>query len=478
MNDKLYKLYHWLAATGLTSEANSLSALINKRAITLDELRREFPEASTGTMLPSHHGGQDISLDDLRSLFPEANISSQVPATIDQLKREIQIPRSIESKVLETGFVVRISDYESHDAEFINSVQTLLRDKGYDLGHSTTTGRFDENMKNALVRFQDNNSISPSGHIDRETLTRLKSSQAISEQVSLGPPASEVEAEVVGSESSTNNEESTGSNVDLGPGAVLRPRNAPEEVVRRERRASEIIAPKFSFTEEPCLNCAAMAIQESKDRWNHGNITERDPEAEATIMEYYRYSSRNNSWKKNLDRWGTEGTRRYGPRAGKHQMNPVKERDENGVATNWWHWSAVFTSFIMGQHDGEGAKWFVSEAHTPYADDAKRKKAMIEKAPEDHIGKMYYVWFSRAEMNKLGMKPEPGDLIGTNSHYDIYVGNGMMIGGNTIAKNEHTGNKRVHRGGTSGAQPVRWKAGGGIIKRIRVTGPGQNSMVA
>ena len=64
MNDKLYKLYHWLSTAGLASEANSLSALIDKRAITLNELRREFPEASTGTMLPSYHGNQNISLDD------------------------------------------------------------------------------------------------------------------------------------------------------------------------------------------------------------------------------------------------------------------------------------------------------------------------------------------------------------------------------------------------------------------------------
>ena len=478
MNDKLYKLYHWLAATGLTSEANSLSALINKRAITLDELRREFPEASAGTMLPSHHGDQNISLDDLRSLFPEANISGQIPATIDQLKREIQIPRSIESKILETDFVVRISDYENHDAEFINSIQDLLRDKGYDLGHLTTTGRLDENMKNALIRFQDNNNITPSGRIDRETLTRLKSSQAISEQTSLGPPASEVEVEVVGSESSTNSEESPGSDVDLGPGESLRVRNAPERQMKRERTASEVVTPKMSFVEVPCLNCAAMALQESKDKWNYGNITERDPEAEATIMEYYRYSSRNNSYLKNLDRWGFEKKRRYGPEAGKHQMNPVKERDENGVAKNWWHWSAVFTSFIMGQHDGEGAKWFVSEGHSSYIRDAKNKRNKIERNPEEHVGKMYYVWFTKAEMEKLGMKPEPGDLIGRPKHCDIYIGNGMMVGGNTIAKNEHTEDKRVHRGGTSGPQPVRWLSGSGVIKRIRVTGPGQNRMVA
>jgi hypothetical protein len=155
-------------------------------------------------------------------------------------------------------------------------------------------------------------------------------------------------------------------------------------------------------------------------------------------------------------------------------MNPVKTRDENGVATDWMAWSAVFTSFIMGHHDGEGAKWFVSEAHSPYIASYKKKRREIERRPEEHIGKMYYLWFTRDELNRYGMQLEPGDLVGRPQHCDIYIGNNQMIGGNTCAQSEFTGGKRKNCKGTSGPQPVKWRSGTGVIKRVKITGVGSS----
>ena len=194
------------------------------------------------------------------------------------------------------------------------------------------------------------------------------------------------------------------------------------------------------------------------------------------IQKYFGWTSRNSSWSRNVDRWGT-GTRRVGPQKGKKQLNPVKERNEDGVATKWAHWSAAFVSWVMGQYDGEGAKWYVLEGHSGYIRAFKSKRAKIEKNPEDYIGQMHYLWFTKEEMDKYGMRPEPGDVIGRGAHCDIYIGGNQLIGGNTIAKNESTGNKRKHNGGTSGPKPLVWKSGFGIIKRVKITGAGSDNMM-
>ena len=67
-----------------------------------------------------------------------------------------------------------------------------------------------------------------------------------------------------------------------------------------------------------------------------------------------------------------------------------------------------------------------------------------------------------------------GDLVGRPQHCDIYIGNNQMIGGNTCAESEFTGGKRKNCKGTSGPQPVRWKSGTGVIKRVKITGPGSD----
>jgi len=203
---------------------------------------------------------------------------------------------------------------------------------------------------------------------------------------------------------------------------------------------------------------------------------EKDPKAEPLIQKYFGWTSRNSSRPNNVDRWG-EGRRRVGKHKGRKQLNPVKERNENGVATNWAHWSAAYVSWVMGQYDGEGARWYVLEGHGGYIRSFKNKRAEIEKNPEKHIGKMYYLWFTKEEMDKYGMKPELGDVIGRPSHCDIYIGNNQLIGGNTSAKNESTGNKRKYGGGTSGPKPLVWKSGFGIIKRVKITGSGSDNML-
>ena len=245
---------------------------------------------------------------------------------------------------------------------------------------------------------------------------------------------------------------------------------------RRPKTAGEYVLPKISFVSVPCVSAANLAIKEAREQWDNGNIGETDPRAEPLIQKYFGWTSRNSSWSRNVDRWGT-GRRTFGKHKGKRQMNPIKGRHENGSA-QFYAWSAAYVSWVMGQYDGEGAKWYVLEGHAGYIRAFKNKRAKIEKNPEDHIGKMYYMWFTREEMNKYGMKPELGDVIGRGSHCDIYIGNNQLIGGNTVAKNENTGNKRKYNGGTSGAKPLVWKSGFGIIKRVKITGPSKEELVA
>jgi len=246
---------------------------------------------------------------------------------------------------------------------------------------------------------------------------------------------------------------------------------------RRPNSSGEYILPKVSFVSVPAVSAANLAIKESREAWDNGNFGEKDPRAEAPIQKYYAYTSKHNGWKNNIDRWGT-GRRGPGSKhEGKRQLNPVRERDKNGTAINWYAWSAVYVSWVMKQYDGEGATWFASEGHPLYIRSYKNKRKKIERNPKDHIGKMYYIWFTREEMNKYGMKPEPGDVIGRGSHCDIYIGGNQIIGGNTSAKNKDTGNKKKFGGGTSGAKPLVWKSGFGIIKRVRITGPGSNNML-
>jgi hypothetical protein len=245
---------------------------------------------------------------------------------------------------------------------------------------------------------------------------------------------------------------------------------------RRPSSAGDYILPKVSFVSVPCVSAANLAIKESKEQWNNGNLNESDPKAEPLIQKYFGWTSRNSSRPSNVDRWGT-GRRRVGKHKGQKQLNPVKERNQDGVAVDWRHWSAAYVSWIMGQYDGEGARWYVLEGHSGYIRSFKNKRAKVERNPEDHIGKMYYLWFTKEEMDKYGMKPEPGDVVGRNAHCDIYIGGGQMIGGNTCAKNESTRNRKKNCGGTSGPQPLTWKAGAGIIKRVRITGPGSKNMM-
>jgi hypothetical protein len=322
----------------------------------------------------------------------------------------------------------------------VSEVQTLLRKHGYTLPGGVD-GDFGEDTEKAVREFQKNNGLPESGEVDEATLKLLRSSTA---------------------KRRTSSAEQSGVPSSVGVS-----------------QSGEYTLPKVSFISVPCKSAANLAIKESKEQWDNGNISEKDPRAEAPIQKYYAYTSKHNGWKNNIDRWGT-GIRGPGsPHEGKRQLDPVKERNQKGVATNWHHWSAVYVSWVMKQYDGEGAIWFASEGHTLYINSFKKRRKEIEANPEDYKGKMYYLWFTKEEMDKYGLKLEPGDVVGRNSHCDIYIGGNQIIGGNTCAKSEYTGNKKVHCSGTSGPQPLKWKPGAGVIKRVRVIGPGaDNAMVA
>ena len=237
------------------------------------------------------------------------------------------------------------------------------------------------------------------------------------------------------------------------------PDDIPKSIGFKE--TGEYTLPYFSFNSVPCESCANLALKESEEKWDNGNISEKDPEAAPMILKYFNFTSENNAWKKNIGRWPGE--------------KAVKERNDKGQPINWWHWSAAYVSWIMSKYDGEGAKWFVSESHGPYIRNAQKTKRKIEKNPDEYIGKMVYVYFTKAEFDKYGMKAEPGDTIGPNAHMDIYVGNGQVIGGNTCAKNSSTGGKTKNCKGTSGPQPLKWKGDAGIIKRVKITGRGSKN---
>lgn len=247
------------------------------------------------------------------------------------------------------------------------------------------------------------------------------------------------------------------SEVSLGRSNLsTNPDSIPKSIGFKE--TGEYTLPYFSFNSTPCESCASLAVKESKEKWDNGNISEKDPQAAPMILKYFNFTSENNSREKNIGRWPGE--------------KAVKERDAKGNPTNWWHWSAAYISWVMAKYDGEGAKWFVSESHGSYLRDAKSMRRKIEKNPGKYIGKMFYVYFTKNELDKYGMKPEPGDIVGRSSHMDIYVGGGEVIGGNACAKNSHTGGRAKNCKGTSGAQPLKWNSGAGIIKRVKITGSG------
>jgi peptidoglycan hydrolase-like protein with peptidoglycan-binding domain len=455
MTDKMNNLATWLATRGLPVESSLVSDIRQKLAqSTPSELRSLFTPDQLGP-----DGATPDSPESLRKLFtpdqlgpdgatPDSPESLRKLFTPDQLGGAGLAPdEQLEDDILFKGKVLKKGARDITSEGIIKKVQSLLKNYGHAVDPD---GHFGEVTERSILEFQKNNKhrgLSESGELDAATLLVLRSPAAKRK----APPAEAL---------------STG----LKPSGEIPPSIKPVA-------AGTHVLPKVSFVSVPCSSCAALAQKEAKEKWDNGNISEKDPRAEETITKYYDYTSKNNSWKNNIDRWGT-GRRTDEKHKGKKQMNPVKERNEDGVATNWWHWSAVYVTWVMKQYDGEGATWYANEGHTLYIAAAKRKRRIIEQNPSDHIGKMYYVWFTKAEMDKYGMKPELGDVIGRGSHCDIYIGGNMLIGGNTTAKNESTGNNKKYDGGTSGPKPLRWKSGFGIIKRVRVTGPGSNSMVA
>jgi hypothetical protein len=134
----------------------------------------------------------------------------------------------------------------------------------------------------------------------------------------------------------------------------------------------------------------------------------------------------------------------------------------------------------MAKYNGEGANWYIYESHRGYIRDGIKKREIIESDPEEHIGKMYYVYFPISDINKYSLGIEPGDVVGRGKHMDIYIGNGKIIGGNSWAKNqdikEYSEGKRSRTGAnTSGEHPMNMGVVEGVIKRIRVLGLGSEN---
>ena len=238
-------------------------------------------------------------------------------------------------------------------------------------------------------------------------------------------------------------------------------------------RAGEFILPKMRFESVSCSSCASEAVREAKEHWKNGYYTEKSPETYERQKAYWEFTNINNSADynniKNKDRWMN------------YKWIKSGDKDPNNLRVeNTYHWSAVFISFIMAKYDGEGAKWYVYESHPGYLRDGKRNRKMIEKNPNDHIGKMYYVTFPISDINKYDLGIEPGDVVGRDKHTDIFVGSGTIVGGNSWAKNddikEHSGGDRSKTGAnTSGEHPINMGVVEYVIKRIRVLGPGSEN---
>ena len=422
------------------------------------------------------------------------------------------------SAILSSILTVSRQNSSPYHAPVIKEVEDVLNEYGYETNRSNI---FDEKFETALKTFQNahkHRGTTINGKIDSVTLmivtqkmnlhrydpfkhdlrdpspppaqqstTTQESSTSSQNQPestsqvaapSGSPPESTPDSNAV----SINDDDSESSGEDVQVVEALNPEG--EGVQGSTEQTGDYVLPKFSFSTVPCKGAAALAIKEAKENWDNGNIPESDPRAEEHILKYYKYTSLNNSWENNIDRWQWDqdpnaSTERTDERnAGKKRMNPVKERkmiNGQNVAVDWWHWSAVYITWVMSKFDGEGARWFKSEGHSAYIRSYQKVRRDIERDPEAHKGKMLYVWFTREEMVKYDIKTELGDVVGTNKHCDIYIGNNQIIGGNTCAKSDFTGGRRINCRGTSGPQPLRWKAGAGIIKRIKITGPGKNN---
>ena len=235
----------------------------------------------------------------------------------------------------------------------------------------------------------------------------------------------------------------------------------------------EFILPKMRFESVACSSCAAEAVREAKEYWKNGYYTEKSPETYERQKAYWEFTNINNSADynniKNKDRWMNYKWIKSG-----------NKDPDNLKVEDTYHWSAVFISFIMAKYDGEGAKWYIYEAHKGYINDGKKNRTMIEKNPNDHIGEMYYVTFPISDVNKYDLGIEPGDVVGRKQHTDIFVGSGKIVGGNSWAKNddikEHSGGGRSKTGAnTSGEHPINMGVVEYVIKRIRVLGPGSEN---
>ena len=466
MRAKINRLASWLKSNNF-----------NKECIGVKKLAENILPPINTPSLPNP--------DEIRGLFTKEESQSGLERITDE--------------ILNQGKIIRQGDTDEETHGLVELIRRSLEDYGYFTYDSP--GIFGSSTKKAVIEFQKQNMLNETGEVNGDTLALAFSSAAIKrlEEIEENTPAQpEASAEAPSQVANPSQAPSLGDN--SGQPITNQEVSAPNDVEDPpELSAGEYILPGFTFVSVPCKGAAELAKRESREMWGNGNVLESDKyytdvnslgltqqqladeefmkryTVESTIQKYYSYTSMNNSYDRNIDRWGT-GTVSVGRNQGQRQMNPVKERNRDGVATDWYHWSAVFISWIMGQFDGEGAKWFVHEGHSAYVASYKAQKGRIQRDPDSHIGKMYYVWFSREEMLRYNLKPEPGDVVGTPRHCDIYVGGGMIIGGNTCANNEQTGGRRVNCKGTSGAQPLRWKSGSGIIKRIKVTGPGSEGL--
>jgi GH24 family phage-related lysozyme (muramidase) len=81
---------------------------------------------------------------------------------------------------IRTGMIeIKLGDSDSAEEKAVSSVQRLLEKHGYLASGSYTVGSFDEVVKNAVIQFQQNNQLEPTGIVEKKTVITMESIAAV-----------------------------------------------------------------------------------------------------------------------------------------------------------------------------------------------------------------------------------------------------------------------------------------------------------
>jgi hypothetical protein len=163
----------------------------------------------------------------------------------------------------------------------------------------------------------------------------------------------------------------------------------------------------MNFEFQSIENSSVVTIAEKENKfWQNGKLKENDKKAYKKLKEYWDNLS--DSWPE--DRWSPDTP-----------------------------WSAAFVSYCNKK---SGESFYDSAAHTTYATKALKNREEVTKDPSKFLDKEIHVLFLKGEAEpSIGdglFYLRQGDLsswIGSGggqspSHTDIFIGNGMAIGGN------------------------------------------------